>query len=897
VGAAIAGDGKSFAYGYDPNDGEGALYIRSLDGTRVDTIARGHDAAFSEDSRWIGWLVSTPEKEARKLRKQRKPVPESFGLQATAGGERLSIPDVRSFTFSRTSRWVAIHKSHTGQDTSFDGADLIVRDLQAGTSTNIGNVLEFAFDSAGDKLAWLVDAADRAGNGIYVMDLASGRTTPLNTAQEDYAQLAWSRDGTRLATLRGLVPKGMVQRKNVLVVVAGVGSAKPTVTEYNAAQDASIPKELVVSDLKDLEWSRDGQLLFLGLKEQQPELPKADDENPLPNVDVWHWNDDEVQSVQIVRAQAEKRFTWLAVYEPKTRSVSRLTDDSLRTADLTDNSRWAIGRDETPYRGEVAWGGSHADYYRLNVVTGERKLIAKGLGRSYGTSPDSRWFLYQRDSHLIAYEIASGRTVDLSAASKVDLIDKDDDHPYEVPVYGIAGWSRDGKSVLAYQDLDLWQLPLDGSMGRNLTKGVGEKEQIRFRLVRLDQPSRGRGFRGRGRAQAPDDVDDLGVDLTKPLVLSAYGKWTKKSGYYELKPGGTPEALAFDDVMYGSLLKAKHADRVAFTKQTFTMFPDWWVSSTSLDDQKRVTDADPQLIDYAWGRRELIDFTNSKGQRLQGTLTLPANYEPGKKYPMLVYFYETLSQTHHQFSMPVYDDRPHMSEYASDGYLVFEPDIVYEIGKPGSSALDCVTSGVKKVIELGYADPAHIGIQGHSWGGYETSFILTHSTMFAAVVTGAPPTNLVSFYDETYPGSGTLQQGIVEVGQVRMGTNPWDSPELFESQSAIPNVRAITAPFLILHGTADNAVDWHQGLELYAAARRWGKHVILLSYPGEPHHLSKEENQKDFQIRMKQFFDHYLKGAPAPAWMTDGVPFLEKNYEGPRGPRVVTEAQATARRP
>jgi dipeptidyl aminopeptidase/acylaminoacyl peptidase len=327
------------------------------------------------------------------------------------------------------------------------------------------------------------------------------------------------------------------------------------------------------------------------------------------------------------------------------------------------------------------------------------------------------------------------------------------------------------------------------------------------------------------------------------------------------------------------------------------MFPDWWVSSTSLDDQKRVTDADPQLIDYAWGRRELIDFTNSKGQRLQGTLTLPANYEPGKKYPMLVYFYETLSQTHHQFSMPVYDDRPHMSEYASDGYLVFEPDIVYEIGKPGSSALDCVTSGVKKVIELGYADPAHIGIQGHSWGGYETSFILTHSTMFAAVVTGAPPTNLVSFYDETYPGSGTLQQGIVEVGQVRMGTNPWDSPELFESQSAIPNVRAITAPFLILHGTADNAVDWHQGLELYAAARRWGKHVILLSYPGEPHHLSKEENQKDFQIRMKQFFDHYLKGAPAPAWMTDGVPFLEKNYEGPRGPRVVTEAQATARRP
>jgi dipeptidyl aminopeptidase/acylaminoacyl peptidase len=187
-----------------------------------------------------------------------------------------------------------------------------------------------------------------------------------------------------------------------------------------------------------------------------------------------------------------------------------------------------------------------------------------------------------------------------------------------------------------------------------------------------------------------------------------------------------------------------------------------------------------------------------------------------------------------------------------------------------------VTAATKKVIEMGLADPKHIGIQGHSWGGYQTSFILTQTDMFAAVVTGAPPTNLVSFYDETYPGTGTLQQGIVEVGQVRMGTNPWDNHDLFEQQSAVYNVRNIKTPFLILHGTADNAVDWHQGLELYGAAKRWGKQVILLSYPGEPHHLARKENQKDFQERMKQFFDHYLKGTPAPKWMTDGVPQTKK---------------------
>ena len=245
---------------------------------------------------------------------------------------------------------------------------------------------------------------------------------------------------------------------------------------------------------------------------------------------------------------------------------------------------------------------------------------------------------------------------------------------------------------------------------------------------------------------------------------------------------------------------------------------------------------------------------------------------------MLVYFYEIMSNTHHQFSTPVYDDRPHISTYASNGYLVLQPDVVYEIGRPGSSAVDCVTSAVKKVIELGYADPKHIGLQGHSWGGYQSSYIVTQTDMFAAVVTGAPPTNLISFYDETYPGTGTLQQGIMEVGQVRMGegVTPWTHHDLYEDQSPIYHVQKIKTPFLILHGTADNAVDWHQGLEYYGAARRNGKNVILLSYPDEPHHLARKENQKDFQIRMKQYFDHYLKGAPAPKWMTDGVPQVKK---------------------
>jgi dipeptidyl aminopeptidase/acylaminoacyl peptidase len=460
----------------------------------------------------------------------------------------------------------------------------------------------------------------------------------------------------------------------------------------------------------------------------------------------------------------------------------------------------------------------------------------------------------------------------------VSFVNAEDDHPYERPPYGVAGWTKDGRSVILNHRFDVWRLPLDGSKGVNLTGGVGDAEQIQFRLVRFDENGQTRGGGG-GFGFGGASQDDEPVDLTQPQLLAAYGEWTKKSGYWRLPSGGKPTPLTWEDQAIGQVEKAAKADRVIFTRQTFSEFPDFWVANTAFASPRKVTDANPQLGDFVWSSgKVLVDYTNSKGQRLQGTLTLPAGYEPGKKYPMLVYFYEIMSNTHHRFSMPAYDDRPHISTYASNGYLVFQPDVVYQIGRPGTSALDCVTSAVKKVIELGYADPARIGLQGHSWGGYQSSYIVTQTDMFAAVVTGAPPTNLVSFYNELYKQTGTVQQGIMEVGQVRMGrdSTPWTAHDQYEDQSPLHNVLNIKTPFMILHGTADGAVDWHQGLEYFNAARRNGKEVILLSYPDEPHHLGKKENQKDFQVRMRQFFDHYLKGTPAPKWMTEGVPQVRK---------------------
>jgi dienelactone hydrolase len=903
---AIANDGDWMTYTFTPNEGDDTLFVKALNHDQLYTVAVGSapgggrggrggfgggggSAQFSNDSHWIAYFVNPPGGETgRGSRGARGRAPAGgangrgarparhLELLDLASGARFDVPDASGFRFSADSRWLAVKLNGTPDDTSHRGTGLLLRQLATGVTQNIGNVAEYEFDYSGARLAYTVDAADRLGNGVYVLDLGTGVTRPLDSKPLEYAGLVWRDSSAGLAVLRGETPAGMSQRENVLLAWTDAGAASPGRVEWSPAGDPAFPRGFVLSEDARPDWSRDGTRLFVGMKQQGTAPPKRD--APGADVDVWHWKDVLLQSQQMIQIGQLRRATLAGAFILATRRFVQLADSDMKTVTPTADGKWAIGRDPTPYQYDYSEGApARADFYRINTATGARALIAKHVLRTMGTSPDGRWFLYLADRHVMAYDLATGRTVNVDAATGHSFINTDYDQAAEKPIWGVAGWSKDGHDVLLYDKYDIWSLPLDGGRGTDLTAGAGAAQRVQLRLARLTggaRGGRGGGGFGFGAAAAGETVD-----LSKPQTLTAYGEWTKKSGYWRMPAGGgKPTPLIWADKDIGGAEQAGDADRVVFTQQTFREFPDYWVSDTDFAAPRRVTDANPQIADYAWGRRILVNFTNSEGRKLQGTLTLPADYQPGKKYPMLVYIYETLSNTDHEFSMPVYDDRPHMSEYASDGYLVFSPDIVYEIGKPGSSAVDCVTAGVKKVIQLGYADPAHIGLQGHSWGGYESSYILTQTHMFAAVVTGAPLTDLISMYDELYKGSGAWNGGILETSQGRMGANvtPWNHTALYEQQSPLFNVTRITTPFMILQGTADNAVDWDQGLEFYNAARRNGKKVIFLSYPGEPHHLSKKPNQIDFQIRMKQFFDHYLKGAPEPGWMKHGVPQVDK---------------------
>lgn len=873
VGTEISNNGNWMAYGLRPNGGDDTLHVISLSNSTEHIVPLAQNAIFSDDNKWLAYTVTLDEETRNEMTQKGEKIYHQAELLHLETGEKYTVERSANMEFSENGRYWAVHREKPETDNSeHSGSDLILRNLQDGTVVNVGNVSEYKFNKKSTMLAYLVDASENEGNGLYVKDLTTNTLTTLDSDTATYTNLVWDDErahrseweqkGSALAVLKGVTIDSLLHPENKLVAVQDLGS-RFSKTILDPDGQSNFPDNTVISRNRDIYWTNNGNMVLMGIREQEPKLQL--DKDSVANVDVFHWKDDRIQTVQERQASRDLRFTYVASFTPDNSTFISITDDEMRELEFSKHNRYLIGRDETPYVDDINWGVSPADLYRVNLENGKRTLFAKNVKRSNGYSPDGRYYLYQKiteqDTVLYVYDLEQNTNTNLSENAPVKFINTDHIYPHESPTFGLAGWTKDGEHVIMNHKYDLWMLKLDGSKAVNITQGKGEQENIIFRHEMLDE-------------------EDEYIDTNDKLLLSAFGEWTKKDGFYELSIGNTPKPLIYEDVSFGNLDKARDTNRIILTRQTFVDFPDYYQTNTGFKNLKKITNSNPQQEEYAWGERVLIDYENSRGIKLQGTLTLPANYESGKKYPMIVYFYEKMSDRHHQYSMPVYDDRPHMSTYASNGYLVFMPDIDFEFGRPGTSSLDCITSATQKVIDLGYADPEKLGLQGHSWGGYQSSFILTQTDLFATVVTGAPPTNLTSFYNNIYGNTGTNHHGIMEIGQVRMGRNvtPWSNLDDYQRENPMFHAPKIETPFMILHGTDDGAVDWMQGLEFYNAARRLDKEVVLLSYPGEGHHLGREANQIDFQIRMKQWFDHYVKNAPAAEWILDGIPYIEKQY-------------------
>jgi esterase/lipase len=789
------------------------------------------------------------------------------------------------------------------------GTDVILHNLVTGRDQLLGSVGDIAFNKTGDFLAYTVDATVKDGNGLFVLDLANARTHTLDNDARSYNRLTWSDDGTALAVLKGVDVDKMRERDNVLLaypnVKAAIGDVEAAPALLDPAKAAGFPKGWVVSDRAALDWS-DDKRVFFGAKAQAPS-PDPGPRKPIDeqaNVDVWNTSDERVQSLQMIRADQDRNFTFREAFDAAASKFVKLADDTMRDVDVAPDGKWAVGRDTRGYVHD--YRRPAADIYRVNTSTGGRTLMLKNQlintstgSHTFGVSPDGRFFLYWRDAKIQAYDLDAGTSRALGGTAAPSFIDVEFDHPGPKPAYGIAGYTADKKSVVVQHRYDLWEMPLDGSAPRNLTNGVGSKGELRFRYVRTEalEPNLGNlgggggaaggpgGFGGGGGGRGGGAAARATIDLTKPIVLSAYGEWTKKSGFYELANGQLKE-LVYEDAAFSNPVKAAKADRYLFSRQTFAEYPDLRVSGLGFKDAKKISDANPQQKDYMWGRRVLFDYKLKDGQRAQGILTLPDDYKTGEKRPMLVTFYEKNSQNMHRYNAPSYLSGMGSSpmQAVSEGYITMMPDVYFHTGASHSDMLESVEAATRKVIELGYADPKHIGVNGHSYGGEGAAFIGTRSRLFSAVGMGAGVVDLYFDFTQNWGWSYSVQGGsganafdYYLYSQGREGVSPWDKPEMYMFESALTHVPEVTAPFLIMHGAADPTVPFINGLSMYNALRYNNKKAVLLAYPGEGHGLRGMANRKDLTIRFFQFFDHYLKGAPAPKWLTEGVPFLDKD--------------------
>ena len=933
----LSRDGKFLAYSLFPEDGDGEIVVRNLAtgkelresaGAVPDTpadagaeeppagpqAARGVRLIFTFDNRY---LVSTtfPAKAAvAEAKKDKKPAPHGglIVIDLAASKVMTRVTDVASFqvaekgdsylTYLKEAPPAPAAEPAAGKDDDAAedqgrrggggragggagarkfGADLFLMDLRSsdGKQRPFSDVVEYSLSKDGKSLLFNVSSKKEETDGLYLVDPATDSApTALLKGKGHYTKLTWDRDQHELVFFSDRDDAASKPPKFKLYGWAR-GSQAPV--ELISTATAHFRAGFVLSDRGPVSFSRDGSRLFVSCApaansaDAEPVVVASTDTSDKVLADLWRWNDDYIQPMQKVRLAQDRARSYRAVYNFASKEFLQLADLTLPTITPTDDGRFALGADDRAYRRMTDYDGSYSDLYVVDTATGTRKLALKafhgGGGREGGgatISPDGKHLLWFRDKSWWASSVPEGAPVNLTGALSSAFFNDEHDTPDAPVSFGNAGWTKDGKHVLIYDRYDVWSVSPDTGTGERLTNGA--PEHLQFRVVQLDRA---------------DDEDDRGIDPAKPLLLRAENLETRDTGFYSLahaEKGLTARKLVMGPKAYRAISKAKDADVVLMTETTFHDQPDLFVTNTSFEGAKKVTNANPQQAELLWGSGEMISYRNDDGITLKGALYKPENFDPKKKYPMIVYIYERLSQNLNTFVPPRPGHSINISYYVSNGYLVLTPDIVYTTGHPGQSALKCVLPAIEAMVEKGFVDRAHIGFQGHSWGGYQGAYLLTQTNIFAAAETGAPVADMISAYDGIRWGPGVPRQFQYEKTQSRIGGTLWEKPLQFIENSPIFMLDRVSTPVMIIANDADDAVPWYQGIEMFLGLRRLGKEAYLFNYNGEPHHLNRRPNQKDYTMRMQQFFDHYLKGGPIPEWMEKGVPYMDREKEKER---------------
>lgn len=853
----ISDNGKWVACKMEPWEGDATVYLYAAQGQETATFSPADKFAFSASS---GYLVvtQTPGKSTvdslKVLKTKEDKMPMNTLVIYSVAGKKETIDSLKTFKLADEADWIAYQRGRKD-------STLYVRSLDGSKTFQFPTVTDFQFAKKSGMLYYTSAAEGEAG--IFTLNPEKGSPALIKEGKGVFKQTTFDEKGERLAFLY-CADKDSSYKALSLWLSEHNAPAKEIATRGNKA----FPAEWVINENGMLQFSKSASRLFFGTSPEPRQKDTTQLAENRPNVQVWSWDEPVQYTVQNYNKEKDLKKSYQAVYNLGNGSIFQLANEELPNIQLGNEGDAALALLSTsrPYSLSSMWEArTRSDYYTVSLDNGERKQIAQADYGRFRLSPQGKYAYWygETDSCWYTIALAEGKRYRLTTPESFPAWDEENDVPNHPYAHGAAGWTANDQNLLIYDRYDIWKFdPTAATSPINLTVN-GRKEKLSYRLEQLDKEAR---F----------------IDLGKPQLLKGFNETTKGYGFYNarLSAPAAPKTLLAGNYMLRSINKAKNTDDVIYTMETFQQYPDIHYSTLAFKKSVQLTHGDKQQEGFIWGTAELVSWISLDGRPLEGVVYKPANFDPNKKYPMMVNFYERNSETLYNYRMP----EPHRSTidyhlYNSNEYVIFNPDIRYVDGYPGESCYNCLMPGITMMIAKGYINEKGIGAQGHSWGGYQVAYLATRTNLFSAIESGAPVVNMFSAYGGIRWGSGMARSFQYEHTQSRLGATPWSSPLRYLENSPLFTMDKVQTQILIMHNDADGHVPWYQGIEYFVAMKRLGKPCWLLNYTGEPHWPMHMANRIDFQRRMFQFFNHYLKNQKMPKWMSEGVPAVEQPFE------------------
>ncbi|MCO5261124.1 MAG: prolyl oligopeptidase family serine peptidase [Crocinitomicaceae bacterium] len=886
--------GKYVTYEIQPLKGDTYLYWYSTETKQLDSVLRAKNAQFSQSENYLIYTIEAGydtlrNAELAKVDKKKLPK-DSLAVLSLETGKVVKIADIKKFEISNQHNWLAYTenenklKEEEGTKTVLDkkkkkvskkeskntakeevklpkseGKVLRLQNLETNEKYAFKDVTDFKVAKKGEAIAFVQNQNDT--NTLKVLNLTTKDEFKIDQKFLSIEGITFDKHAGKLAFLGS----GDTTKTKVYALYSFNLTTK-TLSKLVDTTSQFIQAGLTASHHATPIFSEIKNRLYFGVYDT-PQYEKKDTltESEKPKLDIWTYNEPILHTQQLKNLENDLKKTYWYWYDYDSQQIIALENDTLQLqSDFDELSTFSMATNSQPYELNSMWDiSSRKDYYKVNLESGIPELIKKGVTYAADLSRRGDKFVYydEQKGNYLAMDLNENTTSCLTCEIKnrTWTTDKNGMPMVDEP-YGVYGWNKEGTQLYIGEKNDFFVYDFSKNELINLTQNIGAKNNIEFKAREWNS-------------------DSSFVELNN-FYLIGLDKTTKGSHFYTFNDGRLTRQ-AYWDAKITSVKRSRENATYILRKMTVQDYPELNYWKDTITAMKQISITNPQQSDYNWATVELVSWKSYKGIDLEGLIYKPEDFDSTKKYPLLVYYYEMYSDGLHTHYTP----RPTASiifptEYASGGYIVFIPDIRYQAGYPARSAYDCIMSGTDFVLKkYPQIDAERMGLQGQSWGGYQTAQLVTMTNRFKAAMAGAPVGNMFSAYGGIRWGTGMSRQFQYEQTQSRIGKTIWEAPELYIENSPVFHLPKVTTPLLIMHNDNDGAVPWYQGIELFTGLRRLGKPSWLLNYNGDNHNLMKNQNRRDLSIRMRQFFDHYLLNQPAPRWMIEGIPAVKKDKE------------------